>query len=63
VSGHYVNLTLRASTERPPATTNFWSVPGTSVAIYTGRIADTLALKGLGAHSTRLQVSSKKPRS
>jgi hypothetical protein len=30
------------------------SFPVTSLTIYTGDIADTLALKGLGAHSTRV---------
>src|ERR1700686_2673837 len=30
------------------------SVPVTSLTFYTGDIADTLALKGFGAHSTRL---------
>jgi len=39
------------------------SFPVTSLTIYTGDIADTLALKGLGAHSTRVHWPSKKPRS
>jgi len=38
----------------PLATIQAWSFPVTSLTIYTGHIADTLALKGLGAHSTRV---------
>jgi len=38
----------------PLATINRRSFPVTSLTIYTGHIADTLALKGLGAHSTRV---------
>src|SRR3974390_881919 len=34
------------------------SIPMTWVTVYTGDIADTLALKGLGAHSTRLSICS-----
>jgi len=30
------------------------SIPVTSLTIYIGHIADTLALKGLGAHSTQV---------
>ena len=40
------NLSGRANQSR--------SFPVTSLTIYTGHIADTLALKGLGAHSTRV---------
>ena len=40
-----------------------WSLPVTSLTFYTGHIIDTLALKGFGAHSTRLVSSSKKPKS
>jgi thiol-disulfide isomerase/thioredoxin len=42
---------------------NVRSVPVRSLTFYTGHIIDTLALKGFGAHSTRLVSSSKKPRS
>src|ERR1700689_230319 len=47
----------------PLATINFRSLPVTSLTFYTGHIIDTLALKGFGAHSTRLVSSSKKPKS
>jgi hypothetical protein len=39
---------------RPGAPDPLWSFPVTSLTIYTEDIADTLALKGLGAHSTRV---------
>jgi hypothetical protein len=38
----------------PLATIQIRSIPVTSVTFYTGDMGDTLAVKGFGAHSTRL---------